>query len=225
MKFQSTAIAALLYSITATPVLSNPIRDVSRLEARQSATSDELKNGACKDVFFIFARGSTETGNMGTIVGPQVCSDLKSALGDSVVGCQGVGSPYEATLANNFLPQNTSPTDIGAATTLFDLADSKCPNSKIVAGGYSQGSAVMDGSIQALPASIQNKISGVVLFGFTRNAQDDGQIPNYPASQTKVFCAVGDLVCDNTLIITAAHLTYGANAPAAASFLVQQLGL
>jgi cutinase len=64
MKFQSTAIAVLLYSIAATPVLSNPIQDVSRLEARQSATSDELKNGACKEVFFIFARGSTETGNM-----------------------------------------------------------------------------------------------------------------------------------------------------------------
>jgi cutinase len=66
-----------------------------------------------------------------------VCEDLKNTLGDSVIGCQGVGSPYDATLADNFLPQNTSPTDIGAATTLFDLANTKCPDALIVAGGYS----------------------------------------------------------------------------------------
>jgi cutinase len=83
----------------------------------------------------------------------------------------------------------------------------------------------MDGSIQALPAAIQNNIYGVVLFGFTRNLQDGGRIPNYPTSKTDVFCAVGDLVCDGTLTITAAHLTYGVDAPAAASFLVSQLGL
>jgi len=225
MKFQSAAITAFLCAIAASPVLSNPIQDTTRLKVRQTATSTELEDGPCKEVFFIFARGTLESGNMGTIVGPQVCSDLKSDLGDSVVGCQGVGSPYDALLADNFLPQNTSPTAIGAATTLFDLANSKCPNSKIVAGGYSQGSAVMDGSIQALPTAIKNQISGVVLFGFTRNQQDDGQIPNYPASQTLVFCAVGDLVCNGTLIITAAHLTYGVDAPSAASFLVEQLGL
>jgi cutinase len=83
----------------------------------------------------------------------------------------------------------------------------------------------MDGSIQALPAEIKDKIYGVVLFGFTRNEQDDGQIPDYPPSQTLVFCAVGDLVCDGTLIITEAHLSYGVDAPAAASFLVEKLGL
>jgi cutinase len=81
----------------------------------------------------------------------------------------------------------------------------------------------MDGSIQALPASIQAKITGVVLFGFTRNTQDGGRIPNYPTNQTKVFCATGDLVCDGTLVITAAHLTYGLDAAAAASFLVSSL--
>lgn len=82
----------------------------------------------------------------------------------------------------------------------------------------------MDGSIQALPAAIQAQVKGVVLFGFTRNLQDGGRIPNYPTSQTKVFCATGDLVCDGTLTITAAHLTYGVDAPAAASFLVSTLG-
>ena len=81
----------------------------------------------------------------------------------------------------------------------------------------------MDGSIQALPASIQDKIYGVVLFGFTRNLQDGGRIPNYPQSRTLVFCAVGDLVCDGTLIITEAHLSYGVDAPAAAAFLVSSL--
>lgn len=83
----------------------------------------------------------------------------------------------------------------------------------------------MDGSIQALPAAIQAQIKGVVLFGFTRNLQDGGRIPDYPTSQTLVFCAVGDLVCDGTLIITAAHLTYGVDAAAAATFLAQELGM
>ncbi len=83
----------------------------------------------------------------------------------------------------------------------------------------------MDGSIKALPAQITGKIKGVVLFGFTRNEQDGGRIPNYPTSQTLVFCATGDLVCDGTLIITSAHLSYGVDAPAAAAFLVKKLAL
>ena len=88
---------------------------------------------------------------------------------------------------------------------------------------YSQGAAVMDGSIQALPPGIQSQIAGVVLFGFTRNEQDDGRIPNYPVSQTKVYCNSGDIICDRILLPLPAHFTYGANATSAVDFLVSML--
>lgn len=257
MKFQAIIVSALAAVAAAAPHPSaNEAIDGDALPAimaRQSSSADDLKNGACKEVTFIFARGSTEPGNMvcapfsllapqyplpdpretqeidhanqnqGTVIGPQVCTALKTLLGSSKVACQGVGSPYDATLADNFLPKNTSPTAIGAANTMFNLAHTKCPNTKVVTGGYSQGSAVVDNSIQALDAAVVAQIKGVVLFGFTRNLQDRGRIPGYPTSQTKVYCAIGDLVCDGTLIITAAHLTYGINASSAASFLASKV--
>ncbi|KAF4210601.1 hypothetical protein CNMCM8980_003614 [Aspergillus fumigatiaffinis] len=194
-----------------------------QIQARQGMSSNELESGPCRDVTFIFARGSTEQGNMGFIVGPGVCSSLKNDLGSDKVACQGVGGAYTAQLAPNFLSQNTDQASIDAATDMFDLANTKCPNTKIVAGGYSQGSAVIDNSIQALDSDLKAKVKGVVLFGFTRNVVDKGQIPGYPKDQTKIYCAVGDLVCDNTLIITTAHLSYGADADDAAKFLASKV--
>jgi len=239
MKLQHAVLAIIIGAVTASPVPNDAVVGTkrfevrrpddngavlaaTRLEARQSDESDELEDGSCQAVTFIFARGTSESGNMGSIVGPQTCTALKAAL-PGQVACQGVGSPYDATIQDNLLPQDTSTTDIGAATTLFDLANTKCPDTQIVAGGYSQGSAVMDGSIQALPAALMAKVKGVVLFGYTRNQQDGGRIPNYPTSETKVYCAEGDLVCNGTLIITAAHLSYGVDATNAATFLASKI--
>lgn len=161
----------------------------------------------------------------GQIPGPPTCSGLKSQLGADKVACQGVGTEdgYPALLPPNFMPKNTDDTSIAAATKIINMASTQCPNTKILIGGYSQGSAVVDNAIQGLPQETQNKIAGVVLFGFTRNAQDKAQIPGYPKAQTKIFCAPGDLVCDNTLTITPAHLSYAVNAPAAASFLASMV--
>ena len=67
MKFQATVIAASLCAIAATPAFGKPInRNAAGLQERQTLadTSNELQDGPCKEVFFIFARGSTEPGNM-----------------------------------------------------------------------------------------------------------------------------------------------------------------
>ncbi|OOF91413.1 carbohydrate esterase family 5 protein [Aspergillus carbonarius ITEM 5010] len=219
---KSLLLTSLATLATASPLIADP----SSLHARQfgtGITANELESGSCKEVTFIFARGSTEMGNMGSVIGPPVCDQLKSKLGSDKVACQGVGGGYSAGLMQNALPQNTDPSAISAAKDMFNMANSKCPDTKIVAGGYSQGSAVIDNAVQEISSDVRDKTVGVVLFGFTRNVQDHGQIPNYPKDDVKVYCAVGDLVCDDTLVVTAMHLTYGVDAGDAASFLVSKV--
>lgn len=163
------------------------------------------------------------TNSQGTVVGPQTCAAIKQNLGADQVACQGIGTEdgYAAALAPNFQPKNTDDQSINAALKIMNLAATQCPDSTIVMGGYSQGSAVVDNAIQQMPAAQKSKVAGVVMWGYTRAEQDNLQVPGYPVAQTKIFCAPGDLVCNNTLTITAAHLSYGVNAPESGAFLAQ----
>lgn len=75
-------------------------------------------------------------------------------------------------------------------------------------------------AVEQLSDAVIAQIAGITLFGDTQYLQSGGRIANYPTSQTKIYCAVGDLVCAGTLTITAAHLTYGVDAADATAFLV-----
>ncbi|GKU08799.1 unnamed protein product, partial [Fusarium langsethiae] len=178
----------------------------------------------CPGVIFIYARGSTELGNLGTL-GPRTASALENYFGGDGVWIQGVGGSYRATIGDNLLPRGTSRAAIREMLDLFNLASTKCPSAKIVAGGYSQGAALAAASIEDISSTVRDKVAGTVLFGYTKNQQNNGRIPNYPAERTKVFCNFGDLVCTGSLIVAAPHLTYQDDASGPApQFLIQRVG-
>lgn len=99
----------------------------------------------------------------------------------------------------------------------------KCPDSVIVAGGYSQGAAVNHRAIEELDTTVKDQIAGVVLYGDTQKRQDNDQIPNFPADKVKIICQIGDAVCRGQLLVLPAHLTYGARADEGIDFLVKQI--
>lgn len=106
--------------------------------------------------------------------------------------------------------------------SVLNAMASQCPDSVILAGGYSQGAAVSHRAIESLDPAVQNQIAGVILYGDTQNLQDKAQIPGFDKAKTKIICAPGDAVCVGTLMILPAHLSYGLNADEGAQFLVQK---
>jgi hypothetical protein len=69
MKLQYLLVSAFICAAAATPLPDNrglSLRSITELNTRQTVTDeeDELENLPCRNVTFIFARGSTEPGNM-----------------------------------------------------------------------------------------------------------------------------------------------------------------
>jgi len=189
----------------------------------------------CGKVIFIFARASMEPNNMGGSMGPWVCAGLKKQYGEAQVLCQGVSSAtfssssgYSASITDNVGGIMTSRSAVAEANKMFTHASEKCPKAAITFGGYSQGTAVMHATVGKLPEAIKSKVVGGVLFGDTRNVQDRGQVPGYPADKVKVFCPKEDGVCLGGLYptVTNGHFVYpfNRNGDEAVDFLKGKIG-
>lgn len=127
MKFsRALSLSTLLALASANPIL----------QTRQSTTSNDLKNGGgCKAMTVIFARGTTETGNVGTLSGPPFFQALDAAVGADKVAVQGVDYPAD-------IPGFLAGGDANGSKTMANLviqAMTQCPNTKVVMAGYSQG--------------------------------------------------------------------------------------
>ena len=68
----------------------------SPVEKRQSfggSTQNGLENGGCKAMTVIFARGTTEGGNVGRVAGPPFFQALSKQVGAGNLAVQGVDYP------------------------------------------------------------------------------------------------------------------------------------
>ncbi|KAH8174065.1 cutinase domain-containing protein [Sarocladium implicatum] len=194
------------------------------LQTRQSRVginSNEFTRGGCRDIIMIWARGSTEVGNMGTVVGPPTGNALKQKYGADRVAVEGV--PYGALISTNALPGGTDSRSAGQMRTLIEQAASQCPDSALVVGGYSQGAAVTHRAVENLPQETKDKIAAAFMYGDTQNTQDRGQIKGFDPAKTNIICNTGDAVCTGLLVVLPAHLDYTRRVPAMATFLESAL--
>lgn len=126
----------------------------------------------CPDVELIFARGTSEAPGIGR-VGTALNTQLVSQLGGRSIGIYPVN--YPATY--DFLAAADGALD---ATNHIASMAGRCPATRFVLGGYSQGAAVVDmlmgipplgnkigdvGSAPPLPAGLADKVAAVAVFG------------------------------------------------------------
>ena len=133
---------AIVTAYVALQALAAPPSELVSLSERQAG-------GGCKKIHFIFARGSTEVGTMGSTVGPAFSRALSSKFGAGNVAADGV--PYPADIAGAF-SGGTNPSGAPGATKMAAMAKSvlqRCPTARIVLSGYSQGAEQVHGALYA----------------------------------------------------------------------------
>ncbi|RTE74241.1 hypothetical protein BHE90_011324 [Fusarium euwallaceae] len=195
-----------------------PFAAASPLATRQSGFSGSTQNGldgACKDVTVIFARGTSEGGNVGTVAGPPFFQALAKEIGSDRLAVQGVEYPADIGGIMNLGSDGGK-----KMVAIVEQAYKKCPNTKVVLSGYSQGAMLVHNAAKSLPAATTSKIAAVVTFGDPFKSQG---FQGVPEGRCKVFCRSGDSVCSGSFVITAAHLQYGQDAQAAADFVAGNL--
>ncbi|KAF1851323.1 carbohydrate esterase family 5 protein [Cucurbitaria berberidis CBS 394.84] len=183
-------------------------------------TYNQLTDGTpCREITLIYARGTTQDGNVGapTDEGPTFFNALASRLGGtSRLAIQGV--TYPANIFG-FLAGG----DAAGARTTFDLintAITRCPSTKIIVSGYSQGAQLIHTATQRLSAAAAARVNAVVTFG---DADRDETFGPIPTSKILIICHTGDNICDNGIIVTPQHRNYEIDAPVAAQFVAARV--
>ena len=183
----------------------------------------------CSAIDVVVARGTGEPGRLGIIVGDPVFRALQQRLTGLSVSSYPVS--YPASLAPGSASQGNA--DLVNHVTSQAAA---CSAQRFILVGYSQGANVVDNSIgissdgalvggpivATIPASVEPRVAAVLLFGNPIRAQGRSVTGTY-AGRTDDFCARGDPVCQPGGLNILAHLSYSADANAAAAFAASRV--
>ncbi|KAF7194051.1 Cutinase [Pseudocercospora fuligena] len=190
---------------------SNPI--TKRDTYIGSTTQNQLFDGTpCRAITIIFARGTFEAGNVGTLTGPPFFQAVSDLTGGNVA-VQGVDYP-----ANVFGFLGGGDSDgLQKMASLVATAVQKCPSTKVVLSGYSQGGQLVHNAGRLL-GSLGALVSSAVIFGDPFNGRS---VDNVSPQRTLIICHPLDNICQGGALILPSHLDYAADAPRAAQFVVQ----
>jgi hypothetical protein len=110
----------------------------------------------CKKNVVIYARGTTEIGLLGQVVGPFLSNNLSPASEWEICGVN-----YNADLAGDYcvgLPGGM------VARDMLVQAVAKCPDSKIFLAGYSEGGMVSHNGVAYAPPEARQRVSVSSIF-------------------------------------------------------------
>ena len=174
-----------------------------------------MQNPVCSAVTLIFARGTTEKGNMGTCVGPDLASELRKQIpslsvqgvdypanseGDTRYGAS--GGPYMAMLARE--------------------ARRQCPETKIVLAGYSQGARCLHGALEKSERPFDGgDVAAVVAFGDPLNGRERS-FKGVDRDDVLQVCGDSDERCQRgevDLWVHGGHVSYGKSAEEVAEWI------
>lgn len=172
----------------------------------------------CPDVEVVFARGTGEPPGVGAI-GQAFVDALGSRVGGKSVAVSPVNYDASSDFNGGIAFARTVVDGIRDAGAHVESTASRCPNTRVVLGGYSQGavvagfvtSAVVPKEVpeefvsyvpQPLPPAVANHVAAVVLFGTPSNEflRDAGAPPitigPLYAAKTIKLCAPDDTICN-----------------------------
>lgn len=163
----------------------------------------------CPDVEVVFARGTGQAPGVGQ-VGQAFIDSLGPQLGGRSMGVYAVNYPATTAFATS--------AQEGSDDTVAHVQDmiARCPRTRLVLGGFSQGAGVMDLATKALPGQAVDHVAAIAVFGNPTSplaGSVAGTVfppigPPY-AAKTVDMCAAGDPACsDGSHVNVFAHGSY-----------------
>jgi cutinase len=137
-----------------------PVETAEAIQQRDIEAETDTAADACTPYIMLYARGTTEAGELGSTVGPALKSGLASDKNWSVRGIT-TRDGYDASLTGIYCIGMDG--GMGCKTILEKMV-AQCPNSKFVTAGYSQGAMVARICVAYASEAAKAKVAGVCLL-------------------------------------------------------------